>query len=109
MYGHASSMILAGDGGPGIGDALRDLAQGNFRKLSYLRGKSGDSQGFPLRNRLCSAILHRRHTRTRRERDAMRSIENTAVNDLIARASGGRRPSASMTAVDDDGDGDPDP
>jgi hypothetical protein len=39
----------------------------------------------------------------------MRSIENTAVNDLIARASGGRRVSASMTAVDDEADGDPDP
>jgi hypothetical protein len=38
----------------------------------------------------------------------MRSIENTAVNDLIARASG-RRPSASMAMVDDDADGDPDP
>ena len=38
----------------------------------------------------------------------MRSIENTAVNDLIARASGGRRVSASMAAVDD-ADGDPDP
>jgi hypothetical protein len=37
----------------------------------------------------------------------MRSIENTAVNDLIARASG-RRPSASMAMVDD-ADGDPDP
>ena len=39
----------------------------------------------------------------------MRNIENTAVNDLIERASGGRRPSASMAAVDDDADGDPDP
>jgi hypothetical protein len=38
----------------------------------------------------------------------MRSIENTAVNDLISRASGGRRVSASMTVVDD-ADGDPDP
>jgi hypothetical protein len=39
----------------------------------------------------------------------MRSIENTAVNDLISRASGGRRLSASMAAVDDDADGNPDP
>ena len=39
----------------------------------------------------------------------MRSIENTAVNDLIAQASGGRRPvSANMTAMDDDPDSDPD-
>jgi hypothetical protein len=39
----------------------------------------------------------------------MRNIENTAVNDLIARASGGRRaPSGSMAAVGDDADGDPD-
>lgn len=38
----------------------------------------------------------------------MRTIENTAVNDLIARASGGRRLSASMVAMDD-ADGDPDP
>ena len=38
----------------------------------------------------------------------MRNIENTAVNDLIARAAGGRRPSASMAAMDD-ADGDPDP
>jgi hypothetical protein len=38
----------------------------------------------------------------------MRNIENTAVNDLIARASGRRRYSDSMAAVDDDADPDAD-
>lgn len=40
----------------------------------------------------------------------MRDIENTAVNDLIAQASGGRRaPSAGMAVIDEGPPGDPDP
>src|SRR3954469_13503792 len=103
MYGHAASTILAGSRrSRGIGDALRSPAKETFVSCDTHEGNRESSQGFRLRSRCCSAILHRRLTHTRRERDAMRNIENTAVNDLIARASGRRRYSDSMAAVDDE-------